>query len=67
MADSRVEIERLIASSNVRFDADHVTLSKANLLALKTQIRQQTDNLSQAAKLTERQGDGWYKIQMHCH
>ncbi len=56
MADSRVEIERLIASSNVRFDADQVILSKARLLAFESnQIRQQTNNLSQATKLTERQ------------
>ncbi len=56
MADSRYAIERLIASSNVRFDADQVTLSKARLLAFESnQIRQQTNNLSQATKLTERQ------------
>ena len=56
MADSRDTFKRLIASSNVRFDADQVTLSKANLLAFESaQIRQQTNNLSQATKLTERQ------------
>lgn len=56
MADSRNAIERLIASSNVRFDANQVTLSKARLLAFESnQIRQQTNNLSQATKLTERQ------------
>ena len=56
MADSRDAIERLIASSNVRFDADQVTLSKARLLAFESnQIRQQTKNLSQATKLTQRQ------------
>ena len=56
MTDSRDEIERLITSSNVRFDADQVTLSKARLLAFESvQIRRQTTNLSQATKLTERQ------------
>lgn len=56
MADSRDAIERLIASSKVRFDADQVTLSDARLLAFESnQIHQQTNNLSQATKLTERQ------------
>ena len=56
MADSRDSIERLIASSNVRFDADQVTLSKASMLAFESaQIRQQTNNLSQTTKLTGRQ------------
>ena len=56
MADSRDAIERLISSSNVRFDAEKVTLSQARLLAFESnQIRQQTNNLSQATKLTERQ------------
>jgi len=56
MADSRDAIERLIASSKVRFDADQVTLSEARLLAFESnQIHQQTNNLSQATKLTERQ------------
>jgi lipopolysaccharide export system permease protein len=56
MADSRDSVERLISSSNVRFDADQVTLAKARVLAFESnQIRQQTNNLSQATKLTERQ------------
>jgi lipopolysaccharide export system permease protein len=56
MADSRDEIERLIASSNVRFDADQVTLSKARVLAFESEmIRQRTDDLTQTTKLTERQ------------
>ena len=56
MADSRDEIERLIASSNVRFDADQVTLSKARVLAFESEtIRQQTNDLTQTTKLTERQ------------
>ena len=56
MADSRDEIERLVTSSNVRFDAEQVMLSKARLLAFESvQIRQQNTNLSQATKLTERQ------------
>ena len=56
MADSRDEIERLVTSSNVQFDAEQVMLSKARLLAFESvQIRQQNTNLSQATKLTERQ------------
>jgi lipopolysaccharide export system permease protein len=56
MADSRDEIERLIASSNVRFNADQVTLSKARVLAFESEtIRQQTNDLTQTTKLTERQ------------
>lgn len=56
MADSRDEIERLIASSNVRFDADQVTLSKARVLAFESEmILQQTNDLTQTTKLTERQ------------
>ena len=56
MADSRDEIERLIASSNVRFYADQVTLSNARVLAFESEmIRQQTDDLTQTTKLTERQ------------
>jgi lipopolysaccharide export system permease protein len=56
MADSRDEIERLIASSNVRFDADQVTLSKARILAFESEtIRQQTNDLTQTTKLTDRQ------------
>ena len=56
MADSRDEIERLIASSNVRFNADQVTLSKARVLAFESgTIRQQTNDLTQTTKLTERQ------------
>jgi lipopolysaccharide export system permease protein len=56
MAESRGEIERLIASSNVGFDAEQVTLSTARVLAFEDEtIRQQTEDMKQATKLTERQ------------
>jgi lipopolysaccharide export system permease protein len=56
MAESRDEIERLIASSNVRFDAEQVTLSSARVLAFEDEtIRQQREDMKQATKLTERQ------------
>ena len=56
MAESRGEIERLIASSNVGFDAEQVTLSSARVLAFEDEtIRQQREDMKQATKLTERQ------------
>ena len=56
MAESRDEIVRLIASSNVRFDVDQVSLSEARVLTFEGEkIRQQTDDVKQATKLTERQ------------
>jgi lipopolysaccharide export system permease protein len=56
MAESRDEIVRLIASSNVRFDVDQVTLSEARVLTFEGEkIRQQTDDVKQATKLTVRQ------------
>ena len=56
MAESRDEIVHLIASSNVRFDVDQVTLSEARVLTFEGEkIRHQMDDMKQATKLTGRQ------------
>ena len=56
MADSRSEIERIVVSKRVRFDAGQVDLADARTLSFGTdKIIQQTGDLLQDTNLTENQ------------